>query len=86
MSSRDRSVAATVWLGLLALVLVTVMFAPVLTMGWCADADEGGQSICGSMQTSLLGMESNLWLWLGAMLIVLVATLLLLRRRRTEPS
>lgn len=78
--------AAALWLGLLAVVVVAVVFAPVITVGWCADAVVGGDSACGSMQTSLLGVESNFWLWLGVTLIVIVATGVVLRRRRADPQ
>ena len=84
MSLRHRSRAATVWLGVLAGVLATVLFAPIISMGWCADAAEGGESICGSIQTSLVGIETNVWLWAAAVVIVIVATVLLARRRGAE--
>ena len=82
MSLPRRSRAATVWLGVLAGVLATVLFAPIITMGWCADAAEGGESFCGSIQTSLVGIETNVWLWVAAMVIVIVATAFVARRRR----
>lgn len=84
MSPRHRSRAATVWLGVLAGVVATVLFAPIMTVGWCADAAEGGESFCGSMQTSVVGIESNVWLWAAAVVIVIVATVLAERRRRAE--
>jgi hypothetical protein len=70
--------------GVLAGVLATVLFAPIITMGWCADAAEGGESFCGSSQTSLVGIETNVWLWVAAMMIVIVATAFVARRHRAE--
>lgn len=84
MSLRHRSRAATVWLGVLAGVVASVLFAPIITVGWCADAAEGGESVCGSMQTSLVGIETNVWLWAAAVVIVIVVTALARRRRRAE--
>lgn len=84
MSLPHRSRAATVWLGVLAGVIATVLLAPIITMGWCADAAEGGESYCGSIQTSLVGIETNVWLWAAAIVIVIVATAFVARRRRAE--
>lgn len=81
MEMRNRSRAATVWLGVLAAVVVTVALAPLMTAGWCADADESGTSTCGSYQTSLVGIETTVWLWLAAVVIVIVVTVLIARPR-----
>ena len=87
MSPRRPSLVSTVVMGLLASLAVSVLLAPVLTQGWCYDTAElGGESSCGSRQTSVLGIESNMWLWLAAMLVVIAATLLLLRRLRKPPE
>lgn len=67
------SLVRTVLGGVLLLVLVSLALAPVLTMGWCADAPPGGTSVCGSRQTSVLGIESSLWLWIGAVILVVLA-------------
>jgi len=84
MSVPHRSRAETVWLGVLAGVLATVLFAPIITMGWRADAAEGGEPYCGSIQTSLVGVETNVWLWPVAMMIVIIATAFVARRQRAE--
>lgn len=86
MSQRQRSQAPTVVLGALAGLLVTVLFAPILTKGWCYDAVEGGESSCGSVQTSVVGIESSLWLWGGAVIVVVAATLLSVRRHARLPE
>lgn len=81
MAKHNRSRTATVWLGVLAAVVVTVAFAPLMTVGWCADADESGTSTCGSYQTSLVGIETTVWLWAAAIVIVIVVTVLIARPR-----
>lgn len=81
MPTGRRSHTVTVVLGVLAGLLVTVLFAPILTKGWCYDAAEGGESTCGSVQTSIVGIESSFWLWAGALIVVVAATSMLLRRR-----
>jgi hypothetical protein len=86
MSQRHRSQAQAVVLGVLAGLLVTILFPPIITKGWCYDTVEGGESWCGSVQTSVVGIESSTWLWGGAVIIVLVATLLSLRRMRGSLS
>ncbi|WP_431778752.1 hypothetical protein [Microbacterium aurantiacum] len=82
MPLRRRSRGATVWLGILAAVIATVAFAPIVTVGWCADADETGTSTCGSRQTSLVGIETSVWLWAVVITAVVITTAVLARPRR----
>lgn len=82
MSRRRNSVATIIWFGVLAGLLVTFVLAPIVNGGWCADAPAGYESTCGSFQKSLLGFDTNVFLWLGALAVVVVATLVVLRRRR----
>lgn len=81
MPLRHRSRVTTVWLGILALVAATVAFTPVVTVGWCADADETGTSACRSSATSLVGIETSLWLW-GVVIAAIVITTVVLARSR----
>ena len=74
MPDRRRSTVRIALLGALAALAATALFAPVLTSGWCYDATAGGESSCGSVQTSVLGIESNLWLWVVAMIVVVAMT------------
>lgn len=71
-------------LGLACLVAVAVLFAPVVMSGWCADSAPGGTSTCGTVQRSLIGIDTSIWLWLVLSAIVVIATALSARRRRTQ--
>ncbi|MGQ2914522.1 hypothetical protein [Microbacterium aurantiacum] len=82
MPLRRRSRGATVWLGILAAVIATVAFAPIVTVGWCADADETGTSTCGSSATSLVGVETSLWLWAAVIVAIIITTVVRARPRR----
>ena len=85
MSPRHTSLAPTVVRCLLASLAVAVLFAPVITQGWCYDAaDRDEESSCGSRQTSVLGIESNIWLWIAATVIAIAVILLLVRRLKTS--
>lgn len=76
MAARRRSASAVIWRGVLAAVLVTVVLAPVISGGWCADAPPGGTSMCASFQRSVIGIDTNLWIWVGGLAVVLAITLL----------
>lgn len=79
-SSRQPSLVQRVVLCLVTSLAVAVLLAPVVTQGWCYDAAvSDGESLCGSRQTSLLGIESNPWLWIAATLVGIAVTLLLTR-------
>lgn len=64
-SSRRRWVAGG--LGLLA---AAMLFAPVLSVGWCVDFSIPGNSSCETLQRSIVGIETNPWLWLGASVVL----------------
>jgi hypothetical protein len=81
----DRArVAPVVWLGIAGLVAVAVLFAPVVTGGWSADAPVGGTSMCGTFERSVLGIDTSIWLWLALSCAVTLATVLAVRRRRAD--
>lgn len=63
-----------------AVIAVAVLFAPIVSNGFCAHAPNAGQSFCSSWQTSVVGIRSNVWLWLGATAAVIAAGWLLARR------
>jgi hypothetical protein len=79
-------VAITLLLGLLASALAAILLAPVVTVGWCSDAPEGGASVCGSEQRSLLGAAAPWWLWLAVQAAVIVITIAIARRRFRQGS
>ena len=86
MAAPRSAVAVLCW-GAIAVIGVSVLFAPIITYGWCADGVEGGTSTCGSSQHSVVGIPSSLWLWIGSMVAVAIVTAVLLvrRQRREEP-
>lgn len=67
--------------GLFANLAVAMLLAPIVTVGWCADAGEGGTSVCGSEQRSLLGAATPWWLWAGIQVAAIAATVIIARRR-----
>ncbi|MDL9980982.1 hypothetical protein [Microbacterium candidum] len=75
MATNPRPPAAARWWGLFAVVIASVLLAPVIGVGWCDDAVPGGTSSCGGYQRSIVGIETNVWIWLAAMLIVVLGTL-----------
>ncbi|MGZ0710912.1 hypothetical protein ACWPKO_21555 (plasmid) [Coraliomargarita sp. W4R53] len=82
MTHRRKSATAAIWLGALGMLAVAVLFAPIVTGGWCADAPAGGASVCGSFQRSLMGIASSIWLWLAATGVVVCVTFVVARGRR----
>jgi hypothetical protein len=76
------SFATTLWSGAVVALAVSILFAPVITYGWCADAIEGGASTCGSSQHSVVGIPSSIWLWAGSLAVVLIVTSMLAIRAR----
>ena len=71
------------WLGIAGVLAVAVFFAPVITGGWCADAPIGGESVCGTFERSIVGIDTSLWLWLALSVIVGVITALRVRSHRS---
>jgi H+/Cl- antiporter ClcA len=84
MTARRRSVAAIVWGGVAAVIAVSVVLAPIRTVGWCAFASDGGGSVCSDRQESLIGIESTPWLWLAGVAAVVVLTVVAARRRARQ--
>jgi disulfide bond formation protein DsbB len=82
MTTRQRSLAPVVWIGVLGLLGVSLLFAPVITGGWCAHAPIGGTTLCESFQRSIMGIDTSVWLWLASVAVVVVATVAAVRRRR----
>lgn len=64
MTANRRRTRIALWVAG-AVLAAAVVFAPVMTMGYCADAPVAGRSFCDSSQRSVLGAETSLWLWLG---------------------
>lgn len=60
--------------GMLAVVAVTLAFAPIIGGGWCGDAGDGGTSVCVLYQRSVIGIDTSVWIWAGALLIVTTRT------------
>ncbi|WP_194410980.1 hypothetical protein [Microbacterium cremeum] len=77
-----RSVFASLWWGAIAVLGVSVLFAPIITYGWFADGVEGGTSMCGSSQHSVVGIPSSMWMWIGSMVAVVIVTAVLAIRRQ----
>ena len=77
MTDTRRHVLSFVAGGLFAAALASALLAPVLHTAWCADAPAGGESMCGSATTSLLGIETNVWLWVGSVAVIIVGTVVL---------
>lgn len=46
--------------------LAAVLFAPLMQVGFCADSSDPAMSYCGTTERSILGIDTNVWLWLGA--------------------
>jgi disulfide bond formation protein DsbB len=68
-----------------AAIAASILFAPIIAVGWCSDSDETGTSLCDSAQRSLLGFDTNAWIWLGIVGLIVVGTAVAVRsasRRR----
>ena len=82
MTGAKQSRASIIWLGMAGLAGVSILFAPAIHGGWCADATVGGTSVCGSFQRSLIGIDTTIWLWLASMEVVVVISAAGARRLR----
>lgn len=69
-----------IWVGAAAAVVASVLFAPILGVGWCADGID--HSECGSYAVSVVGIETNVWIWLVALIPIVVATAIAARAAR----
>lgn len=68
MSARAK---ALLWTGVGALVVAFVLLAPLFRAGMCVDAQDSARSYCRDWYTSLIGVETNLWMWLGGSAVLL---------------
>lgn len=84
MTRSGPRVAPVLWLGIAGILGVAVLFAPVITGGWCADAPVSGASECGSFERSIVGIDTSLWIWLALSVIVGAITALKVRSRRSS--
>ncbi|MGN8552473.1 UNVERIFIED_CONTAM: hypothetical protein OHV15_07805 [Microbacterium sp. SLM126] len=84
-AQRRWTLSAIIWTGIAAAIVASVLFAPLITLGWCSDADETGTSECGSVQQSVLGIETSVWLWLGAVGAIAIVTVVAARAARRQP-
>ena len=50
-----------------------------------SDADGTGTSVCVSAQRSILGFETNMWVWLGAVMVVFIGTAIVARSTAKRP-
>lgn len=76
MTARGR---VAIWVAA-ACVLVAVLLAPAGGAGICVDAQEPSKSYCRDWLVSIVGMETNPWLWLGVTAAVLLFGLAAWRR------
>ncbi|MBD3942185.1 hypothetical protein IF188_10795 [Microbacterium sp. NEAU-LLC] len=53
-----------------AVVVASVLFAPLSFGGFCADAPTADASYCVTTLRSLVGLDTSLWLWLGAVVVL----------------
>ncbi|MHC2998800.1 hypothetical protein [Microbacterium sp. HJ5] len=72
-----------------AFVVASLLLAPTTTPGMCVDSPDPDASYCTEfpMQT-LLGFEANAWVWIGALVVIVIRAAALIargRRRRRAP-
>lgn len=75
------------WTVVGALVAAFVLFAPLFGAGICVDAQDSSKSYCRDWQTSIVGIETTLWMWLGtsgALVAVGLLVIGLTARRRAS--
>lgn len=68
---------ATLWAIVGAFALAFVVFAPVGTAGIHVEGGDPSKRYSREWQVSLLGLETTLWLWLGASGVVVALVLLI---------
>ncbi|GAA4349159.1 hypothetical protein GCM10023087_14550 [Microbacterium rhizosphaerae] len=71
---RRKCLAGVMWSGVAAAGVASLFLAPLIQVGWCADAPGSGQSLCSSYQQSLLGVPTNIWIWLATITLIAVST------------
>ncbi|MCM3694824.1 hypothetical protein [Microbacterium oleivorans] len=73
---------AVLW-GAAALLLATVVLAPVIGVGRCLDSSDPEKSFCESYTQSLAGFPVTVWPWAAvAAIIVVVTTVAFVARHR----
>ncbi|WP_433675925.1 hypothetical protein [Microbacterium gorillae] len=68
MSARTK---ALLWTGVGASAVAFVLFAPLFRAGMCVDAQDSARSFCRDWYTSLIGVETSLWMWVGGSAVLL---------------
>jgi uncharacterized membrane protein len=53
-----------------AVIVAALLFAPITVSGRCEDAAAPAASSCTSVGWSLVGLETSVWLWLGATVVL----------------
>lgn len=92
VSSRRRRehVAIVLLSALVAMIVASLLLAPAMVSRSCFSVDVPGDGrYCGDTATdTLLGSESNLWLWIGSLVLIVVAAGILITapRRRHIPT
>ncbi|MDT3345168.1 hypothetical protein [Microbacterium aquilitoris] len=76
---------AVLW-GVVALVLATIVLAPVIGVGRCGDSSVPGQSFCESYTTTFAGFRMDVWPWLVAVVAIVLVTAVIAVRRRGDPA
>ncbi|MDN3310986.1 hypothetical protein QWJ90_08585 [Microbacterium oryzae] len=66
-----------------ALIVAAIALAPVQTAGYCADSPMSGASFCDTTTASLIGLQTSVWAWAGASVLVLAVAWWLARRQRS---
>ncbi|WP_456286386.1 hypothetical protein M1D46_01570 [Microbacterium sp. JZ70] len=77
MSRRGRIIVGTS----AALLAVAFLLAPVITVGYCADATTPAASFCTTTFMSVTGLPTNVWAWAAASIVVLAVGVWIARRR-----
>ncbi len=77
---------AVLW-GAGALLLATILLAPIFGVGRCVDSPDPDKSFCESYTASYAGLQVDVWPWLVAVvLIVVVTTVVAIRRHRAASA
>lgn len=77
--------AVTLVAAFIAALVVSLVIAPAVTGGFCNDSADPAETYCGSLPPrSIIGLETNMWVWIGALLAIAVITGCVLLRRRSR--
>ena len=58
-------IRTALWVGG-AIATAALLFAPIIHVGFCADAPGAEASSCETWSRSVVGIDTSGWLWLGA--------------------